>query len=479
MTNKVIKSEILGYSEFENVYDDVTITYLKEIAKYKVLSKEEEKEITQRVKNGDEKAKTKLIQSNLKLVVHIAKKYQNRGLDLLDLIQEGNIGLIKAVEKFEPDKEFKFSTYATWWIMQAMTRSIANKGRQVRIPVYNVDMINKLKKVKSTLQIQLNRMPNIEELANELDITIEQVNELMIFSYDCASLNVLIGDDDKNELGDLVSDGTLLEEEILLKFSENDLLNELKKLLSDIEYKVLLYSAGVLGEKKLKMYEICQRLNISDERYYLTLKKLENNKLIRQLAKNHLYDIDKKIIISDIKMKKWMENYSIAKQYYEKNGDLLVPTKYKVEKNGKIYQLGSWIDTQRRVRAGTKPGLLSEEQIGLLDEIDMQWELCERITKLWLINYELVKEYFIEHGNLEMPKDYTVLKDVKYFNIQDWLQRQKYVYNGKRPGILNKKQIRMLEKLNIDWKIKEKNYQVLYKDRDVMKKEENVKKLAM
>ena len=189
--------------------DDSVRLYLREIGKIPLLTPEEEADLAQRIVKGDKKAKDKMVESNMRLVVSIAKRYGGRGLDFLDLIQEGNTGLLRAVEKFDPDKGFKFSTYATWWVRQAITRAIADQARTIRIPVHMVETINKVLRTTRKLTAELNREPTNEEIAKALDMEPEKIDYVMRIKQDIASLDASIGregDDEDSVLGDFVED---------------------------------------------------------------------------------------------------------------------------------------------------------------------------------------------------------------------------------------------------------------------------------
>ena len=186
--------------------NDPVRMYLKEIGRINLLTSDEEFEYAKRAEEGDEEAKRMLAESNLRLVVSIAKRYVGRGMLFLDLIQEGNIGLMKAVDKFDPTKGYKFSTYATWWIRQAITRAIADQARTIRVPVHMVETINKLARVQRQLTQELNREPTDEEIAKKLGISIEKVREVYKISQDPVSLETPIGEEDDSHLGDFIKD---------------------------------------------------------------------------------------------------------------------------------------------------------------------------------------------------------------------------------------------------------------------------------
>ena len=200
-------------ASYDDIADDSVKLYLREIGKITLLSAEEEFELAQKVIHGNEKekkrARDKMAESNMRLVVSIAKRYSGRGLDLLDLIQEGNTGLLRAVEKFDPDKGFKFSTYATWWIRQAITRAIADQARTIRIPVHMVETINKVLRTQRRLTQDLNREPSVQEIADAMGMEPDRIEYVMKIKQDIASLDASVGrdgDDDDSSLGDFVED---------------------------------------------------------------------------------------------------------------------------------------------------------------------------------------------------------------------------------------------------------------------------------
>ena len=190
----------------ELTINDPVRMYLKEIGKISLLTLEEETELSARIVAGDEEAKNKLAESNLRLVVSIAKRYVGRGMLFLDLIQEGNIGLMKAVEKFDAEKGYKFSTYATWWIRQAITRAIADQARTIRVPVHMVETINRLSRFQRQLTLELNREPTEEELAKKMHLSLDKVREVIKIAQEPVSLETPIGEEDNSHLGDFVKD---------------------------------------------------------------------------------------------------------------------------------------------------------------------------------------------------------------------------------------------------------------------------------
>ena len=263
-----IKVEDIDLASMEGInIDDPVRMYLREIGRIPLLSYDEELELAKKVLAGDEAAKQKLAESNLRLVVSIAKKYVGRGMLFLDLIQEGNMGLIKAVEKFDYTKCFKFSTYATWWIRQAITRAIADQARTIRIPVHMVETINKLIRTSRHLLQQLGREPTPEEIAVEMEIPVEKVTEIQKIAQDPVSLETPIGEEDDSHLGDFIQDDdspapqdaaayTLLREQ----------LEEVMKTLTPREAKVLKLRFGLEDGKSRTLEEVGKEFNVTRER---------------------------------------------------------------------------------------------------------------------------------------------------------------------------------------------------------------------
>ena len=249
-----------------NINDPVRM-YLKEIGRISLLSQSEELELSKRVAQGDEEAKNILAESNLRLVVSIAKRYVGRGLLFLDLIQEGNIGLMKAVEKFDYDKGYKFSTYATWWIRQAITRAIADQARTIRVPVHMVETINKLARVQRQLTLELNREPSEEELADKMGISVEKIREVMKISQDPVSLETPIGEEEDSHLGDFVPDASNMSPE---EYATNEILKEEIKgvllTLQQREQEVLELRFGLIDGTSHTLEEVGKRFNVTRER---------------------------------------------------------------------------------------------------------------------------------------------------------------------------------------------------------------------
>ena len=264
--DKLLQTDLLKMAESMDVDEPIKM-YLREIGQIPLLSYEEEIDYAQRVLNGEEEAKQKLIESNLRLVVSIAKKHTNRGLKMLDLIQEGNMGLMKAVEKFEYEKGFKFSTYATWWIRQAITRAIADQGRTIRIPVHMIETINKIKKESRIILQETGKEPTAEELAEKLELPVEKVKSILEMNQDPISLETPVGSEEDSELGDFVEDDKFANPydattRILLK----EQLDEVLKTLNEREEMVLRYRYGLDDGSQKTLEEVGKIFNVTRER---------------------------------------------------------------------------------------------------------------------------------------------------------------------------------------------------------------------
>ena len=258
--------EDLTMSKDIKINDPVRM-YLKEIGRINLLTTDEEFEFAQRAVEGDEYAKKMLAESNLRLVVSIAKRYVGRGMLFLDLIQEGNIGLMKAVDKFDPTKGYKFSTYATWWIRQAITRAIADQARTIRVPVHMVETINKLARVQRQLTQELNREPTEEELAKKLNISVEKVREVYKISQDPVSLETPIGEEDDSHLGDFVPDErTMSPEDYATAEMLKEELASVLQTLTEREEKVLRLRFGLDDGQCRTLEEVGQIFGVTRER---------------------------------------------------------------------------------------------------------------------------------------------------------------------------------------------------------------------
>ncbi|MGF7011395.1 RNA polymerase primary sigma factor [Lachnospiraceae bacterium PF1-22] len=278
--DEVIDDEIIAREEEEvdvekidlSVPDGISIEdpvrmYLKEIGKVQLLTAEEEVELAKRMDEGDEEAKKRLAEANLRLVVSIAKRYVGRGMLFLDLIQEGNLGLIKAVEKFDYHKGFKFSTYATWWIRQAITRAIADQARTIRIPVHMVETINKLIRVSRQLLQELGREPTPEEIAEELDMPVERVREILKISQEPVSLETPIGEEEDSHLGDFIQDDNVpVPAEAAAQTLLKEQLDEVLDTLTEREQKVLRLRFGMNDGRARTLEEVGKEFDVTRER---------------------------------------------------------------------------------------------------------------------------------------------------------------------------------------------------------------------
>ncbi len=276
----------------DDIADDSVRLYLREIGKIPLLKSDEELALAKRVVEGDREAKDKMAEANMRLVVSIAKRYVGRGLDLLDLIQEGNTGLLRAVEKFDPDKGFKFSTYATWWIRQAITRAIADQARTIRIPVHMFETINKLLRTQRRLTQELNREPTNQEIADAMEIDIDKVEHIMKIKQDITSLDASIRDEDEDSvLSDFIEDeDTVTPEESatsqLLKEQVKDMLSSL----TDREQKIIKLRFGLEDGKSHTLEEVGQEFSVTRERIrQIEAKALGKLRKHRDAKKLHDY----------------------------------------------------------------------------------------------------------------------------------------------------------------------------------------------
>jgi len=276
-------------SYIDDIADDSVRLYLREIGKIPLLSAEEELALAQKVVAGDKRAKDQMAEANMRLVVSIAKRYVGRGLDLLDLIQEGNTGLLRAVEKFDPDRGFKFSTYATWWIRQAITRAIADQARTIRIPVHMVETINKLLRTQRRLTQELNREPTNEEIAAAMEMEVDKVEHIMKIKQDISSLDASVRDDEEDSvLGDFIEDE---DQKTPSESASEQLLKEQVKqilgTLTDREQKILKLRFGLEDGKSHTLEEVGQEFSVTRERIRQieakALAKLRKHKDTRRL----------------------------------------------------------------------------------------------------------------------------------------------------------------------------------------------------
>lgn len=265
------QKELVASSDNDRVYDSVRM-YLKEIGKVPLLSRDEEVEVAKRIKNGDESAKDELAAANLRLVVSIAKRYakHNGKMGILDLIQEGNIGLMKAVDKFDYSKGFKFSTYATWWIRQAITRALADQDRMIRIPVHVVESINKMNRIQRILQQDLDRDAKPEELAAEMNEPLQKVQEIITVAknQETDSLDKPVGEEGDSQLGDLLEDNKAInpEEYTAFEMLKDQLSSMMGEFLTDREAKVLKLRFGLENDEPHTLEEVGRSLGVTRER---------------------------------------------------------------------------------------------------------------------------------------------------------------------------------------------------------------------
>ncbi len=247
--------------------NDPVRMYLKEIGQIKLLSMEEELQLADRILSGDPQAKATLAEANLRLVVSIAKRYVGRGMLFLDLIQEGNIGLMKAVDKFDVTKGYKFSTYATWWIRQAITRAIADQARTIRVPVHMVETINKLARIQRQLTLELNREPSEEELAEKMNISVDKIRDIYKISQEPVSLETPIGEEDDSHLGDFIKDErNVSPEEYATNEMLKDEINDVLETLTEREEKVIRLRFGLDDGKSKTLEEVGQLFGVTRER---------------------------------------------------------------------------------------------------------------------------------------------------------------------------------------------------------------------
>jgi len=251
----------------ENIAGDTVRMYLKEIGREKLLTADEEIELAKAAEQGDQAAKEKLIKSNLRLVVSIAKKYVNRGMSLMDLIQEGNIGLMKAVDKYDYTKGFKFSTYATWWIRQSVTRALADQARTIRVPVHMVESINRLSRAQRTLEQETGRVPTAEELAKELNISVAKVKEIMKVSQTPVSLDSPVGEEEDSERGDFIEDRDVVKPADAAAYeSLKTELREVLDTLTDREQQVIRMRFGLDDGRQRTLEEVGMAFGVTRER---------------------------------------------------------------------------------------------------------------------------------------------------------------------------------------------------------------------
>lgn len=251
----------------EAVVDNSIKIYMREMGQFSMLSADEEIKLANRIAEGDQSAKNELVEANLRLVVSLARHYQGCGLSYQDLIQEGNIGLIKAAEKFDVSKGFRFSTYASWWIKQALSRAIADQSRTIRIPVHMTENINKFKKTERELLNQLNREPKIKEIADAMGISEKQAKEIQSYIVEPTSLDIQVGDDDDTTIGSFIEDTHFVNpESAYIKESNGDIVNAVLDTLSDREANIIRLRFGIGGKKAMTLEEVGKEYGLTRER---------------------------------------------------------------------------------------------------------------------------------------------------------------------------------------------------------------------
>ncbi len=267
--------------------NDPVRMYLRDIGKVPLLTAAEEVSLAKRIERRDLVAKAALIEANLRLVVSVAKRYVGRGLPFLDLIQEGNLGLIRAVEKFDYRKGYKFSTYATWWIRQSITRAIADQARTIRVPVHMVETINRLSRVQRQLLQDLGREPTVEEVAKELEVTPERVREIQKIAQEPVSLETPVGEEDDSELGDFIEDRAAIDPRLLVTdLMQREELQDILDTLTHRERRVLELRFGLRGEEPRTLEEVGQRFGVTRERIrQIEAKTLNKLKAIRDSSR--------------------------------------------------------------------------------------------------------------------------------------------------------------------------------------------------
>ena len=290
----IADEDLINSSYSDDITDDSVRMYLREIGKIPLLSLEKETELAKKAMEGDQKAKDKMAEANMRLVVSIAKRYSGRGLELLDLIQEGNTGLLRAVDKFDPSKGFKFSTYATWWIRQAITRAIADQARTIRIPVHMVETINKVLRATRKLTNELNREPSVEEIAKEMGMEPEKVDYVMKIKQDIASLDATVGrdgDDEDSVLGDFIEDeGRVSPEDAAAAQMLKEQIAEILSSLSEREQKVVKLRFGIGGGRPHTLEEVGAEFSVTRERIrQIEAKALSKLRKHKDTKKLHEY----------------------------------------------------------------------------------------------------------------------------------------------------------------------------------------------
>ena len=374
--------------------NDPVRMYLKEIGKISLLSLDEELELSKRIDEGDEEAKAILAESNLRLVVSIAKRYVGRNLSFLDLIQEGNIGLMKAVDKFDSSKGYRFSTYATWWIRQGITRAISNKSRNVRIPVYLHRRINKFNKVAKELEMKYGREATIEEIANELKISVKYAQEIYQYKNDSISINLLVGDDKDNELGNIISSKNIGPDEQamtgLMKFQVKQLLEKCN--LKPVEKEVILLRFG-FNNTPMTLVEIGNIYNISGER----VRQIESTSIVENVqTKNNLVETNEE------------HTNKVTKDDYI--------NMIKLFKTSNFKQMISNLGSKESIIISLRMGYIDGKYFSvdaIAEFLDIERDEVSKIIKEVLLNYKESVIKSIDHAIEVASDEQNVLKDEK------------------------------------------------------------------
>lgn len=461
--------QYFDYDEGKYVSDDDVKTYLSQISLIPLLTPEEEKELGYKILNGDKKSFNKLVEANLRLVVSIAKNHRGQGLSFLDLIQEGNVGLITATKKFDVTKGYKFSTYATWWIRQSMQRAIADKSRSIRIPVHAYDKIKKFTAVKARMSSELGREPSLDELSVELDMSIEKINELMLASREVISLNSLVGEEEDSEIMDFIPD----EDSFIDILNDSELMSmfidKIKKILEPREFNIILLRTGLYDGREWTLQEVGDKFNLTRER-------------IRQIQKKAIAKINKKKVLQEFDINR-STPYSYFKQkeymFEDRAKEFLCRGDFSKYKNDKIkfsdgISMYSWFKHN-------KEQIFSSDD-GICKKIKMEYESSkinplnsysvikrdlrkkDEISTEWLSYYELAKEYYCKNKNLDVPLSYKVEKDGIIYALGVWIDAQRKKYINPEDEYLVQKQVDMLNKLEMIWDLKKQQSQKKYED---------------
>ena len=416
--------------------------YLQEINKRPLLSLEEEQELAKQISEGNEEAKNIFIESNLKLVVSVAKKYTGRGLSFLDLIQEGNIGLMTAVDKYDSSKRFKFSTYAVWWIRQSIQRAIEDKGRNIRIPSYMSREISKYKKAVSTLELKLNREPTVNEIASEMNISITETTKLKKIQIDTVSINKLVGDEEDNELEDFISSTEeTLEEKVITSTMQEKVRELLEKELTSKEADVLILRFGLNDGKPLSLREIGERLNISPE----GVRKNETRALMKLRKSDSIKTF---VEYMDVPFEA-LEQLDNFRKLYKETGDT---TKKFLKKRKKS-------DVQRKIKT-----IYDHFEDYSKEQIDTVLENLSEVEK------ELIVARYGENLNNPVPGELNMKQSQKFYRL---IPKIRKILNSQNSA--SKKETKEVESENILSNQETANLtKSSLKDKSVIKEEKRV-----